>query len=1136
MKNVGSELRLSASDLVGHLNCSSLTAFDLKVAQGTLGKPARWDPLLEILRERGFRHERAFIDHLIASGASFIHIEGADNDETSYDATIDAMKSGVAVIAQASLHRGSWAGRADILTRVEKPSGLGNWSYEVIDTKLGRETKGGTILQLCLYSEMLGEMQGVMPEMTYVVAPWTDFKPKPFRLADYGAYFRKAKRSLEQAVGGDASIEPYPEPIDHCDVCRWSDTCEKRWRDDDHLSFVAGISRNQINELRENGIVTLAGLASLPSPIGWKPKRGAVQSYEKVRNQAHIQFEARQTGERLYHLLEVEVGLGLCTLPEPSKGDIFFDLEGDPFVGEHGLEYLFGYHYRDDTGKAAYHADWSFTREEEKSAFERFVDFVIERQKAYPDLHIYHFAPYETSALKRLMGRYATRENEIDDLLRGLVFVDLYSVVRNGLRASVESYSIKRLEAFYGYERVIPLRDANIALTSLQAGLELGDAQDISLADKQTVQGYNQDDCVSTEALRDWLEMLRSGLIANGKVIPRPTLGENGATEEISARQERVNALVARLVEGIPIDPAVRSDEQRAQWLLANILDWHRREDKAAWWEHFRLKAMSADELFDERSAISGLTFITELPKVGKERVLTHRYAFPQQDTDIRAEKKLRSAGGDTFGQAVAISTEHRTIDIKKTAATAGFHPTAVYVHDIIGAEQQAECLLRIGEYVANEGISGSGPYLAARALLMRLTPSLNGQEIQKDSESTLDAAIRISGHFADGVLPIQGPPGTGKSHTGARMICSFVQQGLKVGITANSHKVIRNLLDKVQDAASEMGVELHCVQKAKELEDDQPRLTFAKNNQAVFDNLASGRSQVAGATSFLWAAADAQDVLDVLVVDEAAQMSLANVLAVSHAAKRLILLGDPQQLDQPTQGTHPDGTSVSSLEHILEGRQTIGADMGLFLSETWRMHPEICGFDSELFYDSKLHPVPGCEKQCILSDGPINGSGLRFAAVEHAGNKSHSVEEAGAIMQIVMTILQSNTRWVDRDGSEKALTIDDIVIITPYNAQVFEIQQRLPGARVGTVDKFQGQEAPIAICSMATSSHADAPRGMEFLYSSNRFNVAISRAKCLAILVASPQIFEAECRTPRQMQLANAFCRFLEQADPLPS
>ncbi|MEW8194564.1 MAG: AAA domain-containing protein, partial [Candidatus Thiodiazotropha sp.] len=371
------------------------------------------------------------------------------------------------------------------------------------------------------------------------------------------------------------------------------------------------------------------------------------------------------------------------------------------------------------------------------------------------------------------------------------------------------------------------------------------------------------------------------------------------------------------------------------------------------------------------------------------------------------------------------------------------------------------------------------------------------------------------------------------KSYSGARMICRLVDQGKKVGITANSHKVIRNLLDKVLEASEEMGVELRCIQKPKEMEPDQDRLVFARNNGDVYTALAGGQCQVAGATHFLWSRADAHDVLDVLVVDEAAQMSLANVVAVAQSARTLILLGDPQQLDQPTQGTHPDGTGVSSLEHVLQEDHTIAAERGLFLDKTWRLHPAICAFNSELFYDSKLTAQEGCEAQIISSGGPLDGNGLRYLPVPHTGNQSSSIEEAEAVANLVNGVLAHSPRWTDREGAERTLSLDDIVIITPYNAQVFEIQQRLPGARVGTVDKFQGQEAPIAIYSMATSSYADAPRGMEFLYSANRFNVAISRAKCVAVLVASPDVFEAECKTPRQMQLANAFCRYLECAAP---
>jgi superfamily I DNA and/or RNA helicase len=270
---------------------------------------------------------------------------------------------------------------------------------------------------------------------------------------------------------------------------------------------------------------------------------------------------------------------------------------------------------------------------------------------------------------------------------------------------------------------------------------------------------------------------------------------------------------------------------------------------------------------------------------------------------------------------------------------------------------------------------------------------------------------------------------------------------------------------------------------------------------------------------------------VDVLFVDEAAQMSLANVLAVSQGAKSVVLLGDPQQLEQPMQGSHPDGTNVSALDHLLGGHATIPADRGLFLDETWRLHPDICAFTSELFYENRLRSRPGLERQQIKSNGRVKGTGLRFFPVQHVGNQSSSPEEADAIRDLVADILDSDASWIDRERVERKIRHDDILIIAPYNSQVFELQERLPGARIGTVDKFQGQEAPIVIYSMTTSSRADAPRGMEFLYSPNRLNVATSRARCVCILVGSPAVFEAECRTPRQMQLANAFCRYLEMA-----
>ncbi len=1130
MRRLHDQIVLSASDLVGHLNCRHLTAQDLLVVDGVTDSPKRWDPLLEILRERGQKHEDAYLAHLASLGDHITKIEGFDVDEGAVEATLAAMRRGDEIIVQAALLKKGWAGRADILKRVARPSVLGPWSYEVVDTKLARETKGGTVLQLCLYSDLLSAMQGAEPEFAYVVVPWSGYVEEPYRLDEYGAYFRKVRASVENATAGRDGEPSYPDPVSHCDVCRWFDTCEKRRRDDDHLSFVAGISKNQITELIGHGVNGLEGLAAMPLPLAWKPTRGSVEALENVARQARLQREARVAGRVVYELLPVVPGYGLSLLPTPSDGDVFFDLEGDPFIGEQGLEYLFGYHYREPDGTPRYVGDWCFSRSDEKAAFERFIDFVQDRLVQFPDLHIYHYAAYEPAALKRLMGRYATREDELDGLLRARRFVDLFSVLRHSLRASVESYSIKRMEPFYGFERKVPLRVANVALTAVQAALELADSNSVDDNSKQAVLGYNQDDCVSTFALREWLEERRIELLKAGNDVPRPAPGQPEASPELSERQKRVSGVMERLLVEVPVDVEARDPEQHARWLLANIVDWHRREEKAVWWEKYRLEALTAEDLLDEKAGLGGLRFGEAVPAKGKLPV--HRYHFPQQDTDIRAGATLFLPGGEKLGEAIAVSSSELTVDIKKTGRSIDIHPDALFAHDIIRGDQQADSLLRIAEQVAGAGMIGEGRHSAARQLLQRLPPDLGGQDLFKSGESTLDAAVRIADHFESGVLPVQGPPGTGKSFTGAHMICRFVERGLRVGITANSHKVIRNLIDKVLEAAVELRAHIRCVQKPGEPEDDLDRLVFVSDNGGLVDALRSGDFKVAGATSFFWAREEAEDLVDVLIVDEAGQMSLANVLAVSPAAKRLILLGDPQQLDQPTQGSHPDGTGCSALEHVLAGHQTITHDQGLFLPTTWRMNPEICAFDSEQFYESKLLSVEGSERQLVISKEGRAPS-LTFFPVPHRGNRNVSTEEAAAIAKIVESVVGSEAEWVDRNGVQRSIAIDDILIIAPYNAQVFELTKRLPTARIGTVDKFQGQEAPIAVYSMATSSHADAPRGMEFLYSANRFNVAVSRAKCQTIVVASPELFEADCKTPRQMRLVNAFCRYVELATP---
>ena len=393
MLKVGNTIQLSASDLVGHLNCRNLTELDLAVANGNLAKPRVWNPLLEVLRERGLRHEQGYVDHLRSSGLDVETLAGMEFNENAVAATTTAMRLGREVIVQGAFLADNWGGRADVLLRVETPSSLGDWSYEVVDTKLSRETKGGTVLQLSLYSDLLAKAQGRTPQLLHVIAPWSKYQPQTFRVADFGAYCRRVKASLEQAIKLDQAVNVYPDPKPYCEVCRWQERCDAKRHLDDHLSLVAGINKMQIAELAEHAVTTCDALAAMPIPLTFKPERGSAGALERVRKQARIQVEGRGVGVVIYELLEAVPGLGLARLYEPSLGDIFLDLEGDPFVGEGGLEYLFGYAFRGEDGQERYVADWAFSRTEEHAAFERFIDFVTHRLSLYPDLAHLSFRP-----------------------------------------------------------------------------------------------------------------------------------------------------------------------------------------------------------------------------------------------------------------------------------------------------------------------------------------------------------------------------------------------------------------------------------------------------------------------------------------------------------------------------------------------------------------------------------------------------------------------------------------------------------------------------------------------------------------------------------------------------------------------
>ena len=631
-----------------------------------------------------------------------IEIE-TDDEASAFEKTCEAMRAGADVIVQATLAGGRWRGRADVLLKLDRTSGLGDWSYEVVDTKLARETKAGTVLQLCLYSELVGEIQGERPERMYVVTPARGFEPEPYRLDDYAAYCRQIMRRLEASI--EVDDETYPEPAPQCDVCRWWPACDHRWRQDDHPTLVAGISKLQRRELEETfDVTTLEGLAKIPVRLEHKPKRGSADGLERIREQAHVQLQERLQDEPVFELLDLDAGKGLFRLPEPSTWDMFFDIEGDPFVGTTGHEYLFGH-----TSGADYAASWALNPAEEHVMFEDFVTAVMDRWEEHPDMHVYHFGHYEKSTLKRLMGRHAVCEDEVDRMLRAELLVDLHAVVKQSVRASVERYSIKELEKFYGFERDVALREASANLRAVESALELEQPEIITDEIRQAVEGYNRDDCVSAEHLRDWLEARRSELVEQGLEIARPEPQSGDPSEEVGEREERVRELMDKLACDVPLAPDERTPEQHARWLLAELLEWHRRENKAPWWDYFRLRDLPDEDLFDESSAINGLQFIERFEPEGRSKLPVDRYTYPAQETRVSEGDSLRSSDGEKFGTAVGYDRVLRFLDIKKHGDTIDLHPTGIYVHNFYRTEVQAEALFSLGEWVATNDIAADG-------------------------------------------------------------------------------------------------------------------------------------------------------------------------------------------------------------------------------------------------------------------------------------------------------------------------------------------------------------------------------------------------------------------------------------------
>ncbi len=1108
MQVTDDRLVLSPSDLNDHIECPHLTTLSLEVARGHRQRSHVPEDHADLLRRKGGDHEASYLSELRKQGRQVANVLTPDfwDFATSARATVQTMRAGAEIIYQATFVQGDWRGRADFLERVDQPTALGDWGYEALDAKLARAEKPTYALQLCFYTEAIASIQHVTPEAMHVLLGIGE--RRTLRHADFAAYYRRVRAGFLAALGNGVPTQPYR--VEHCALCEFRQVCNERWQREDHLLLVAGIRRGQVNRLRSAGIVTLTQLAETPkTPV----PHVAPDTFETLHDQAGLQLRRRATGVLDWHALPIEPGCGFAQLPRPSLGDVVFDIEGDPFwEPARGLHFLFGLLTRETSGEAwRYRTIWAHDRAGERQALEQLVDFFHERLAQHPDMHVYHYGSHEQTALKELMGVYATREDAMDALLRREVFVDLLSVVRQGLRAGVPSYSLKEVEALPAFRRQAHLKNGTRAVLAYEQWMTMRET-----AHLDEIAAYNEEDCRATLALRDWLVQHRP----EGVAWAEPPEGRpvDDARQKADAQRE---ALRQALLAG--------AAPQSPRWLAAELLEYHRREARPAWWWMYMRCQMSVDELVEDGESIGRLAAEGTLRWVNRSR--EHQFTFPPQQHKLApGDAPVDPATRKGAGTIVEMDEAAGTVILRRGPSLASVPlSTALIPPGPIRTDAQREALARLAEAM----LAGSGRYRALEDILARARPRLNPPPSGTIQTTTLEEQRERAAALDRSYLFIQGPPGTGKTWTGARIVVDLIRRGRRVGVAATSHKAIHNLLDEIGRAAREEGVPVRGLKKSSGDAETEYAADWIRNIDDNDEFVASvPRADLVAGTAWLFARDDFDSgaLIDTLVIDEAGQVSLADALAMGTAARNLILLGDPSQLAQVSQGTHPEGVGAPVLEHLLGSHLTVPPDMGIFLDRTRRMHPDVCRFVSEIVYDNRLVGLPELALQRTAF-----GTGLRFLAVEHVGNVASSHEEAERVAHEIRDMLGGS--WTNRKEETRPLKETDIMVVAPYNMQVRLLRRTLEAAGlgavpVGTVDKFQGREAPVVFYSMATSSAEDVPRTLDFLFSRNRLNVAVSRAMCLACIVASPRLLESRARTIEQMRLINALCRFAEMAE----
>ena len=1130
MKIKNNKFFVSPSDLNNFVACKYTVLNEIKYHNKEIRKsPDRAND--KLWKEMGVEHEKRHYKILKEKYKKSITIKSDLNEKDRFDETVRAIQKGYDLIYHAYLIDDNLRGEADFLIKCDTKSDLGDYSYEVYDTKITRNLKPRHITQITAYSDMLGKIQKVLPEKMYLIDGSDEYHS--FKTIEYIDLFNHSKKEFIKFLSNISKEKIYPEKCSYCNLCDWKDECDKTWENDNYINLVAGSNKSQIEKLKKNKIRTVEQLS--------KTKLTAIdlkinaESFKKIQLQAQLQEEKRNTGEDKIVILDSDFGKGFYKLPKPDDGDVFFDIEGYPRM-DRPFEYLHGLYYK-DKGKLKFKDLWAknYNKESEKNIFIELINFLEKRFIEYPNAHIYHYASYEKRAIRELATSYSSEfpKGDIvnDDLLRKEKYVDLFSIVSQSIRTSERDLSLKSIEKFYNFKRKADIVKADDSVIKYDNWIATKNEKY-----KQDIINYNEEDCISTYLLREFLVKNKPENI--DWFVKQEEITKEG--EEPNKYRRKASNKLSR--EEVEVDLNNRLEKKKNKTNkkfvenLKNFIGFHWKSNKPEFWEVFDRAEKTHLELEDDTECIANSVLIDDKPKVTEDGFI-YSYRFNDQNYKQKEGKsafdahQIKGLGTiysieenfpDKNIVKILVSKRRKNIEMPSLLTLGNTMPPQVHQHD-----QALNKFLE--DYILNDGEN----YKSIMDMLERKEPDIknikSGSILIEENKDLITQSIEIVKNLNNSYLTIQGPPGTGKTYTSAKIIIELMKAGKKVGVTSNSHEAIKTLLIAIEQQAVDQNYEFSGMRKSKS--SDKHEWKFIRNVTTGKPLNMDSYSLFAG-TSWFFVDPRMNKTLDYLFIDEAGQVALGTTIANATSADNLVLIGDQMQLSQPMRAKHEGYARMSSLDFILEDDDTISTDKGVFLNVTRRLNKKICNYISTSFYDSRLTSDPITETRSVnLKLDPIKDEGLFYVPIDHNGCSQRSDEEADLVEKVFNKIVNKEYKSENITGK---ISAKDIMVVAPYNAQANNIRERLKkkfkdDVRVGTIDLFQGQEAKVVLISMTTSDVESLPRHKDFFFSRNRLNVAISRAECVAIIIFNENLLLASASNIKEMKLINSFCKLLE-------